>query len=367
LKRFTKNILFQLNFLAACALLLSYAANHTTPAGIWPIAFFGLAYPYLLAINVFFIVFWTWRKKKIILVSIVVVLLGFSNVGRYIQIRNPKAIAQTDSSCLKVLSYNVRVFNAYHWNGKDIGRDSIISYVNSEEADIVCFQEFVTLNNVYKESETYTKQLFKENPFNHIRYTISTNSNTRKFGVATFSKHPIVRKGKIQFENSYNTCIYSDILFNNDTIRIYNVHLQSISLRKNYSVMDSLIFMNSKRLGEVREISSRLKHAFIQRARQVDAVSNHIEKSPYPVVVCGDFNDTPVSYSYHKILGDKKDSFREAGSGIGKTYRGNLPSYRIDYVFHSEDFKVVGYKTPKVKLSDHFPVVCTLRKTYKIN
>ena len=361
MKKLTKKILFQLNLLAALGILLAYVSNHITPAAIWPIAFFGLAYPYLLIANIFFLGFWLWRKNKYALLSLIVILVGFGNVGRYVQFRKPADNVQADSTHIKILTFNVRVFNKYKWRGENVGRDSIIHFVNSEEPDIICFQEFITQSHVKKESEAYTNHLLEETPYNHIRYTIRANSTSRRFGIATFSKHPILRRGSIHFDNSYNTCIYTDLLYNGDTIRVYNVHLQSINLKKNYSIVDSLAYINAKRIDEVKDISERLKVAFIQRALQVDAVKRHVDDSPYPVLVCGDFNDTPVSYSYQQLLGEKFDSFREAGSGIGITYLGKLPSYRIDYVFHDEEFSAIEYNSPKVKLSDHYPVVCTLK------
>jgi endonuclease/exonuclease/phosphatase family metal-dependent hydrolase len=109
---------------------------------------------------------------------------------------------------------------------------------------------------------------------------------------------------------------------------------------------------------EIKDISFRLKDAFIRRAKQANILSKKITATPYPTIVCGDFNDTPVSYTYHKIKGNLNDAFMEAGSGIGNTYVGNFPSYRIDYFLYSNDFKVKNYKVPHIKLSDHYPIVC---------
>ncbi len=297
------------------------------------------------------------------MLSFLIIIVGVGNIGRYVQLRPSQANYEKDSTQLRLVSYNVRVFNTYKWSGEEIGRDSILEFVNSKQPDIVCLQEYMIHEHIDSASEAYTNELLSQTPNKHIRYTKLANSNRRKFGIATFSKFPIVHRGRIQFENSYNSCIYTDILFKSDTVRIYNLHLQSVSLKKNYTVVDSLLFFNSKRLGEIKDISRRLKRAYIQRARQVDAIGQHAALSPHPVILCGDFNDTPVSYSYHKLLGDKKDAFREAGTGIGKTYRGKLPSFRIDYVFHDDAFQATNYSTPRVGLSDHYPVVCTLKHT----
>ena len=111
-------------------------------------------------------------------------------------------------------------------------------------------------------------------------------------------------------------------------------------------------------MNEIKDISHRLKYAFRKRAHQADVLSDHIHTSPYPVIVCGDFNDTPVSYTYHKIRGDLVDAFIESGRGIGNTYSGMFPSYRIDYILHSRNLRSGGFETVRVDYSDHFPVSC---------
>lgn len=349
-----------INIGAALALCLAYLANYINPAKIWYISFFGLAYPYILLINTIFIVFWLLRKNKLVLISLVAILLGFSTIGRFFQFKFSNKANLTDSS-FKVLTYNVRLFNYFEWEREKSVRDSILEFINNESADIICLQEFFTRNSPGL-SEKYIKNALNSAPNRHIEYTYSFSNGNTDFGIATFSKHPILYKGHIEFKNSLNACIYSDILVDSDTIRIYNVHLQSIKLKKdNYSVLDSIFHRNTNSLDDVKDISLRLRDAYVIRAKQVELLVDHMKKSPYPVILCGDFNDTPVSYAYHQLLAGKKDAYRESGGGIGNTYRGKLPSYRIDYIFHDRDFVSANYKTTKINLSDHFPVTCYLQ------
>jgi endonuclease/exonuclease/phosphatase family metal-dependent hydrolase len=159
-----------------------------------------------------------------------------------------------------------------------------------------------------------------------------------------------------------NTAIYSDIISCKDTLRVYNLHLQSIHLnRRNYTYLDSL-FISSREnhLSEIKDISHHLKDAYIKRARQVDILSQHIKGSPYPVLVCGDFNDIPVSYTYRKLKGKLKDAFLSSNIGIGATYKRNTQSFRIDYIFHHPRYKSVNFRTDKVNWSDHLPVISEL-------
>ena len=134
--------------------------------------------------------------------------------------------------------------------------------------------------------------------------------------------------------------------------------MQSIRFNKNnYSfITNSKALKDDERLKEIKDISFRLRDAFIKRASQAEIISKHIRNSPYPVVVCGDFNDVPVSYSYRTMKKNLNDSFVEAGKGIGTTYMGKFPSFRIDFIFHSKEIKCLNFDIPNVKLSDHFPV-----------
>ncbi len=361
MKKFTISILKLLNLIAALALLLSYLANYISPEKIWLFSFFGLAYPFLLFINIAFIFLWLWRWKSFLWVSLIVLCIGLGNVGRYIQIDKPAGKGVNDSSAIRVMSYNVRVFNHFEWEKEITVRDSILSYINSADPQIVCMQEFLTRSDRKALSEEFIYENLAKAKNGHIAYAGGTNSDITRYGVATFTSFPIITKGKVPFKNSWNSCIYTDLKVNDDTIRVYNLHLQSIRLKKNnHDFLDSLLHISSSRIDEFKDIYSRLKFAFIRRAQQVDDIAEHIKECPYPVVVCGDFNDTPVSYTYHVLLDGLRDSFRESGRGIGNTYLGNFPSYRIDYIFHSESFINHLYRTCDIKLSDHYPVLTKL-------
>jgi endonuclease/exonuclease/phosphatase family metal-dependent hydrolase len=346
-------------------LIAAYAANYINPQYFWPFAFFGLAYPYLFAINLILLIFWIWRRKWTFLISLMTIIAGWSNVGRYVQIRifENQAIESAD---LKLLSFNVRLFNYYQWEKRADMRYRILRYINIESPDVVAFQDFFTSDVDKRQNESYTDSLMAAYPWKHVLYTYKKN-NVFNYGMATYSRFPIVKQGSIRFSDSYNSCIYSDISVNDDTLRIYNVHLQSIKFRKNYYYFtDSLAtHLNANRIDEVKDISDHLKVAFIKRAQQVDELEQHIRRSPYPVIICGDFNDTPVSYTYQHIRGDLTDAFRESGSGFGNTYRGNIPSFRIDYIFHSPEFNSVLYQTHKVAFSDHYPVSCGIMLQYQ--
>ena len=183
--------------------------------------------------------------------------------------------------------------------------------------------------------------------------------------MATFSKFPIISKGEIPFDNDPNNfCIYSDLVKGEDTIRVFNAHIGSIRLQDDdYRFFDESIGDDQYRNNEVgQRILMRLKVAYEKRAIQAEKVANALQDSPYPVVLCGDLNDTPVSYCYRQFNSILKDAFVQSGNGIGKTYIGVVPSNRIDYIFYSDDFKSAHFETHALDCSYHRPITCELGK-----
>jgi endonuclease/exonuclease/phosphatase family metal-dependent hydrolase len=227
----------------------------------------------------------------------------------------------------------------------------------------LCFQEFY-----YDDTKSFNTldTLLQVQParFKHIEHT-ATVKDVHHWGIATLSAYPIVNKGIIPFKDSTdNISIFTDVVFHSDTIRIYNLHLESIRFRKKDYEAIKILTGNEDQtnLDGPQLIISRMRRAFIRRARQTDAIRAHINSCPYPFIVCGDFNDTPNSYSYHQIAQNLGDAFREAGSGLGTTYIGMIPFLRIDYILYTkEKFDALNFKLIKKKLSDHYPLTATFK------
>lgn len=358
MKKLVYKIILIFNFILAGLMIISSISVYISPEKLWFFAFIGLLFPFILIINILFLIFWLLTKRRYFFISLAVILLCWNNLGKFVQFTLFKGRTPVEATYVKLLSYNVRLFNYYNWLKIKSAHQDILSCIEKEDAGVICIQEFLTLTNT-SFSEDSIKMILHRTPYAYIHYT-DVSSDNKSLGLATFSKYPIVNKGYIGFENSPNASIFTDIKIHDDTIRLYNCHLQSTHLQKdNYNFLDSMVLSYSNRhLGQLRDITSRLKNAYMKRAGQVKILSSHIRKSPYPTLVCGDFNDTPVSYTYSTLKDNLKDAYLESGTGIGNTYFGSFPSFRIDYILHSKTIGAFGFKTRRVKLSDHYPIVC---------
>lgn len=352
LKNFFSKFGFTLNIGTTILLLLSYLAPFVPPDKFWPLSFFGLAYPYLLLVNLFFLIIWVLQRSKRLLLPLISLLLGFYNFTNTFQLI-PRT--QSQEQGIMVLSFNVHGFKSDLRN-KKTNTPKILGYFKSTGAEIICLQEASRARKGSLSAQGIKDAL----PGINYYQLASASSGAASI---TFSKYPIINLGEIRFSGSSNLILFSDIkISDRQIIRVYNCHLQSYSIDPDdYSIIDSLgTGSNGKQINEARKISYKLKTGFEIRALQARKVAEHIRKSPYPVIVCGDFNDTPVSYAYRKVRGDLKDAFVEAGWGISNSYNGELPSFRIDYILYDQKFVAWNYKCDRVYLSDHFPVHCKL-------
>jgi endonuclease/exonuclease/phosphatase family metal-dependent hydrolase len=335
-------------------LLLSYAGTVVSPEKTVLLYFFTLSYPFWLAANLFFAGMWLIRRRAFGYIHLLAVLAGWSFVSTFVRIL-PGGNEEKGSGGMKlgVMSYNVRLFDLYNWSENTRTRDLIFEQLRSSEAGVYCFQEFyyTSRKGIFETRDTLLRLL--KTPYIHEKYTHKMTGE-QYFGVVTLSKYPIVNKGELAFDNDQNNfCIFSDIAVEEDTIRVFNAHLASIRLqREDYRFMESG-GEGSDRLEGSRRIAGRLRDAAKKRARQSDEIAEAIKNSPYPVVLCGDFNDTPVSYTYGRLSEGLEDSFVARGMGTGGTYIGKIPSFRIDYILHSDDIQTLRFKTYNEKLSDH--------------
>lgn len=335
---------------------------YISPIKLHVFAFSGYLFPLFWIINLIFLIWLSIRRSALLLIPLLSLLISWTHWANSFQISGKSIAEESELEIpLRVMSYNTRMFDYYKHSGIPGAPDEIFKFILQQNPDIICFQEYFTSLKRHEYTPTQIIARFRQFGYKHIEYLKSRPGNTG-YGLATFSRYPITNSGAIRFVNSNNQAIFSDIDVKGKTVRVFNNHLESIGFKDgDLSVLDTLEFRMSERQRQgLRNISKKLNRAFAMRSNQADALARHIANSPYPVIVCGDFNDTPVSYVYRTMRAGMKDAFKEAGVGFGGTYNGRLPSFRIDYIFHSPQFDTYNFKTFPLKYSDHFPIMVTI-------
>ncbi|SIS49803.1 Metal-dependent hydrolase, endonuclease/exonuclease/phosphatase family [Zobellia uliginosa] len=324
------NLIFALVLLAACG--VPYLSLDLFPF----LSILSLGVPALVVVNGLFFLYWLLNLKWQALTSLFVLVFGYFTLGTFIKIA-PKSIDFQEDE-LKVMTYNVRAFNRYHFLDNDNIPEEIENLVKQEKPDIISFQEV-----------GHDMQVdYLDYPY-HFLKRIPTGG---KVHMAIFSKYPIINAELINFPNSINNGSYADILYKKDTIRLYNLHMQSLGITPGTGVLRS---QSSDRLYR------RVTNAFKRQQHQAQIIAEHKAKSPYKTLVCGDFNNTQFSSVYHTIKGDMQDTFIAKGSGYGRTYNFLKIPIRIDFIMADANFEVMAHKNYDNKYSDHFPVMASFR------
>ena len=330
---FIDKLLYFVNSILAILLLLSFLLQFIKPSLFPYLSFMSLSVPILLIINLLFFVYWLVKLKKQFILSLFVLLIGYSQVLSFFKFSDNLERVSPDN--ISVMSYNVRLFNLYNWIDSDVEND-IISFIGSQEPDVINMQEY-----------RFTDRFLLENyKFQHS----SLSDGKTSYGLATFSKLPVVNKGIIKSDNLSTIAIFIDVKKYSDTLRFYNIHLQSFKLESELEILDQ---NNSDKILNIFDNTFKIQE------NQAIIISKHIEKSPYKVVVSGDFNNTAYSYVYNLLKGDLVDSFDSAGSGFGSTYNFKYFPMRIDFILMDKTFRINDFKTFSQNLSDHFPIIST--------
>lgn len=357
-----------LTIICLIGLLLAYLAPFVHPNTFKILPFFGLAYPIILIFSFVFLLIWALAKSKWALITLGVILIGGKLHFRMIAVGSDSDSLPSEDRVLNVMSYNVRLFDLYsnETDKRYESRNGIFDYIEAQNPDIICFQEFYHQDKPTTFSTRDTLiQLLKIKDY-HERYAHKL-SGRQNFGVAILSKYPMIAKGDVMFttqgDKDFNYCVFVDIIKNSDTFRIYNVHLQSIKLQQDdYSVFENGKMQTTEKKSTIRLLMDKLLVAYPKRAEQARTVMEHVLTSPYPTIVCGDFNDTPMSYAYNQFDKSLIDAFRNCSSGIGSTYVGKVPAGRIDYIFHTDNLNSSHFVIQKEAFSDHRAISCKIFK-----
>ncbi|MEO8765176.1 MAG: endonuclease/exonuclease/phosphatase family protein [Ginsengibacter sp.] len=362
--KFLKNCMVFINicliacYLPVCIIPFINTARH------WYIALPGLIFPITCLGLIFFILIWAFLRSRWCWISVAVLLLGTQQIVSVFGFHLPKTFESTkNENTLRILQWNVTSWNELKKKRGSIGfRPDMLELVKEQKADILCFEEFF---------ETRDTKYFPGNipaiaqmgyPYHYYVPTITWYRDFET-GVVIFSKYPIIDSLKISFEETTlaEHLIYIDIKVKEKIFRVLTTHLQSVKFDEDdYESLSQLKHINKEGLKDSRTIVSKLKKGYTHRYLQAEMVRQEIEKSPYPVILCGDFNDVPNSSTYFRIKGKLQDCFLKKGSFLGRTFRFISPTLRIDYILADKKFTVEQFQRIRVPYSDHYPVEADL-------
>lgn len=338
--------------LAAIAMVLSYISIYVNPSKFALPLFFGLYFIPILAINLLLLLIALIKRSKSVWIPIIVILPALLFTELFYKISSSN-IPDKEGIKLKIESFNVGMFAASRLDiSRATCRNTIFKRIIKNKPDIVCMQEFFIDNK--RQADTILQKYY---PYRY--HHLFKVHDGRLFGNITLSKFPIKSTGKISFSKSTNLSIYTDIEHYGRIIRIYNNHLESYNIS-----FTSLV----KRIGtrrkdnrenlqkEIMQVHEKVLSTFIRRSGQVNMILENIRKSNYPSIICGDFNDTPMSYTYHKLSIGRKDTFKESGKGFGSTFAHLWPVLRIDYILYPQNYSSINHTIDRTNLSDHYSI-----------
>ena len=359
--QYIKYTIFATNILAIVFLLLSILAWTIVPSKITFIAYFGLAFPIVLFINIGYLIFWLiFLRWKYALVQLLVILACWQPISATLPIHFRTKNKNIPENKIKILTYNVRGFN---WlTGEKARKNPIFDYIINNNADIVCFQEFSvsttkSKNNIISEAEI--NAIMKDYPYRSI-IRLGNARKSHTYGIACYSKFPILESKKIPIESTYNGSVIHKLKIQGRKVSLVINHLESNRLTSEDKKLYK-DFLKSRDKDSFNDMANSLQEklgtAYQIRESQVNIIRSWLDKQENDAtIMCGDFNDTPISYAYHRMKDDLIDSFVNTGAGLGITYHENYFWVRIDYILHSRAFESYNCTVDHVKYSDHYPV-----------
>jgi len=332
---FFLKILLTLNVAVIVFTAFGYLASYIDPAIFSLPQTIGLLMPMLLVLNLLFSGFWLCLRKKEFWYSAIALLVGVGQITRLVGFH----FSQTQATA----GLSICSFNAQNYNALDNVNTLLSQSVLPSDLDVLCLQEI---------SEEHVKGIKEASGLPHHYY------NQGKY---TLSEYPIAKSGKLQFDKSVNGCVWTDLIVADQTIRVYNIHLRSNSVKHddlNLFTRDATA--NRTTIRNLPSVLNRYRLASESRSKQAETLLDHIAQCSHPVIVAGDFNDSPFSYTYQRFKNRLQDQFKNQGLGIGATFAGSVPGLKIDYIFADDNFESLSHRIVRTKISDHFPVISSL-------
>lgn len=355
-----KTLLIFINILAVIGLVIVKIGSYTNPnSWLFPSYFSFFLFP-LAAINLIFLLFWIFVKKWWFILPLISLIVFFNLISSSFPLNFSKPKIDDANKMIKILSYNTMASQSLKaFNIKT--KNDVMQYILKQNADIVCLQEFAVSSDNTQFNEKEFEKLFSKYPYKHIKYKI--NRWNRHQGLATLSKYPIINKQDVKYQSRINMSIYTDILVGKDTIRVINNHLESnrITAQDMKQTAELRENFNSDKFTDMTKyFSEKISLAAKVRAVQADSIANIRKNTHYKLIICGDFNDVPSSYTYSTVKGNLNDAFCKTQTGLGWTYNRSYFRFRIDYILYDNSFSSDNYKRGNLKASDHYPIQTNL-------
>lgn len=333
-------------------LLLSCAAPFISPISFWFVSLFGFIFPYIYVINIITLVFLIRAHKKVVYLHLLTLVFASFFITRNFAFNWKK----DQANGLKVMTWNVKCFDLYNWSHNKETAEKMMNLIRKENPDILCLQEFYTDSKEYFNLEFIQHDL----GYRYVHFKETTILRNRdRWGIATFSKYPIDERDSLVFDHSKNNvCIISQVKYKGKKYQVFNAHMQSLHFGYNdYAYLEDLKKdIHTNNWQKSQSILSKLKTAYHNRSNQSLIISKAVQEAENPIV-CGDFNDIPMSFTYQNISKGMQDAFVAKGLGFSKSIDLFIPNLRIDYIFTSSKFKVNSYKVINKNLSDHYPLI----------
>jgi endonuclease/exonuclease/phosphatase family metal-dependent hydrolase len=336
---FFNKFVFVINLVTGLLLLLACIVPYSTSASF---SFLSLGVPLLVIFNIAFFIYWLSKGKYLLWFSLIILIIGYVSLGSFVQFH--LGTDSLDNNQLKVMTYNAQGFSGYRDAIPKVATEQIADFIIAENPDIICFQEYRRRINKTKVGDFYPYQ-YKDGGY---------DSKGSRIIQAIYSKYPIINEGVLEFPQSANHAIYADIALESDTIRVYNLHLESLKIRPSMVKRE-----RSDRLFK------RLRNSFAKQHEQALIFRKNAEDCPYAKIVCVDLNNTQFSSAYRIIKGNMKDSFAEEGAGYGKTIHFWRFPFRIDFLLADLELEVLSHKNYNIGLSDHEPVMASFKLSSK--
>jgi endonuclease/exonuclease/phosphatase family metal-dependent hydrolase len=366
-RTFIVKLLIIANFILAVLFLLACLAPYLDPVKWWFISWLGFIFPFLLFFLIASVCLWVFIKPKFAVLFLVVLLLGWKSISVFFSFHLAHGFKnEKQPGALRIISWNVARFIEIMKNNNEGSRTRLKMFeqLKEQDADIICMQEFYSssLPRYYDNISFIQKNL----GYPYYYFDFQEDGEKQYFSSIIFSRLPIIDSGITIYPrpSSAEALLHADIKFNDDTIRVFTTHLQSVHFQKSdYERIDEIKNYDDGFVANSKTIFSKLRKGFMKRSLQANTIKEQIAQSNHPLVFCGDFNDIPNSYTYFTVRGKLRDAFLEKGSGIGRTFNSISPTLRIDYILPSKKFEVLQFKRTVRDLSDHYMLVADLKLT----